>query len=206
MSTALHEEGIRLVLKQSPWRHETKCKPHGGAALLGRSLGNDECLNNILHQSILLRVRYVSGSNIHGGCVALRWRFPGCPETPHSQRLTAAAAANTVNCTFPRCLRNKVNPSNWPARHFPQQTHTHTHHSLGCWSLMPAVSVRRAVRINHFQTTEETKDTKNVNTVKRIRGDHTTGRKVRESLGFLKSPGDLKIHFNEPPAAQISSD
>lgn len=74
------------------------------------------------------------------------------------------------------------------------RTHIHTH--PGCWSLMSAVSTQHAISSNSFQKAEQTKDTKNVNTVEGIRADHTAGGEregERESLCSLISPGDLTL-------------
>lgn len=68
------------------------------------------------------------------------------------------------------------------------RSHIHSHTSPGRWSRVPAASTQHANRINGFQKAEEEKDAKNVNTVRRIRADHTAGRsggKTPIALWFL---------------------
>lgn len=123
--------------------------------------------------------------------------------------LTAVCRDNEIDsgsCSKQTAHSHDVNLSHWPARHFPQHKHTdmyshthihtltHTHRSPGCWSQMPAVSTQHAIRINDFQKAEETKVTKNVNTVETIRVDHTTGEIGKESHCSLISLGDLTLY------------
>ena len=68
---------------------------------------------------------------------------------------------------------------------------THTgRHALISRVLEPNACSQHAIRINDFQKAAETKDGKNVNTVERIRADHTTGERGRESRRSLISPDD----------------
>lgn len=58
---------------------------------------------------------------------------------------------------------------------------------------MPTACTQHAVRINDLQKAEEAKRRKNVNRAGRIRADHTTGEKGRDSSHSLVSPGEPRL-------------
>lgn len=65
--------------------------------------------------------------------------------------------------------------------------------SRGPRSRMPTACTQHAVRINDLQKAEEAKRRKNVNKAGRIRADHTTGEKGRDSSHSLVSPGEPRL-------------